>query len=142
MNKGEECLLLDNSEHHSWKVCLACNHKVILFFIVLQALLKKLNQMRKSWNSCLFQWHAYKWAKLSAAKAKYMTTINKIYILQNKIKRTIEQTKKALIIALIKLIKFLPDHKWQWKTVWSAVSVFRYSCSWRRDDRIFNKVKW
>ena len=22
VNKGEECLLLDNSEHHAWKVCI------------------------------------------------------------------------------------------------------------------------
>lgn len=33
VNKGEECILLDNSEHHSWKVCLACNHEVIRFFL-------------------------------------------------------------------------------------------------------------
>ena len=41
VNKGEECLLLDNSEHHSWKVCLSCNHEVILFLIVLQTSVEK-----------------------------------------------------------------------------------------------------
>lgn len=32
VNKGEECLLLDNSEHHSWKVCIAIYTNLSVLF--------------------------------------------------------------------------------------------------------------